>query len=207
MYGDVAGRVGRLAVQGYMAIEGCKHLMRPNAPLGPDLIRRYERTGLGFLLLNVVDELAVVVRGGGWDSHVHHILCAAAGALNLGIARRTDDTELQKEVLRIFMTLLANECVTPSFNAYALLARTGRGRGPGAMLAVASSIPMLKFRLVNTLSVLWRVHLGRRIGNTVEWRVFRASTTVFCLLLVALDCVWMRWAVAKLRVLARGRVR
>ena len=138
---------------------------------------------------------------------MHHVLCAAAGALNLGIARRTDSTELQTEVLRVFMTLLANECVTPSFNAYALLARTGRGRGPGAMLAVASSIPMLKFRLVNTLSVLWRVHLGRSVGNTVEWRVFRASTTVFCLLLVALDCVWMRWAVAKLRVLAHGRVR
>jgi len=204
MYTDVAGRVGRLGVQGYLALEGCKHVLRPNVAMDAAQVRRCERTGWGFVVLNVVDEVLVAIRGGGWDVHAHHIVCAAAGALNLGIARRTRSSRLRDEVMRAFMTLLANECVTPSFNVYALLARTGHGRSLGALIAVASSLPMLKFRLVNTLSVLRRVHSRQDVDDGLDGKVFRLTTTVLCALLIALDFVWARWAVVKLRAMARN---
>ena len=204
MYTDVTGWITRLGVQGYMAIEGCKYIIHSDRIMNDSYALHYERTGWGFVALNIVDEIILILRRHrGWDSHAHHILCGSIAGLNLIVSRLTTNDILRREILSSIMTLLANECVTPSFNIYTILARIGRGNSLGAWFAVASSIPMLQFRMINSLKVLWRAHTTRQLKKDAEAACYRVTTTLLCAILISLDIVWLQWAIRKIIIITR----
>ena len=160
-----------------------------------------ERTGWIFVVFNTLDEVAAIINGDGIDSHIHHILCVAMGAANFALMRTTGDYELRRTMMDAFMVLLANECVTPAFNVYAFLKQIGQQNSLKALLVLISVVPMLKFRVANSITLLLRLLDGHRnpaIARSVVGMAFQWSMSTLCLTLVALDAIWMHWAFGKI---------
>lgn len=158
-------------------------------------------TGWIFVIFNAVDEIAAIINGDGIDSHIHHILCVAIGIANFALMRTTGDHELRYTMMDTFMVLLANECVTPAFNGYAFLKQIGQQNSLKALLVLISVVPMLKFRVANSMTLLLRLlgeHRSPAIARSFIAMAFRWSISVLCLGLVALDTVWMRWALRRI---------
>ena len=200
-------RSGKSIVQGYLAYQGCRHLLYPTLHSSEIYVSNCERTGWVFVAFNVADEVAAIINGDGLDSHVHHILCATVGAANFALMRTTQDYELRRTMMDAFMVLLANECVTPAFNVYGFLKQIGQQNSLKALLVLVSVVPMLKFRIANSTTLLLRLLGGG--GNQVVVRsfvgkAFRWSISGLCLALVALDMVWMRWALGKIYKVSRS---
>lgn len=199
-------RSGKSIVQGYLAYQGCRHLLYPALHNSELYVSNCERTGWIFVAFNVVDEVAAIINGDGLDSHVHHILCVAVGAANFALMRTTQDYELRRTMTNVFMVLLANECVTPAFNVYAFLKQIGQHNSLKALLVLISIIPMLKFRVANSMTLLLRLLGGGgspAIVRSFVGLVFRWSISGLCIALVVLDMVWMRWALGKIYRVSR----
>ena len=199
-------RSGKSLVQGYLAYQGCRHLLYPTLHSSDLYVSNCERTGWVFVAFNAVDEVAAIVNGDGLDSHVHHILCVAVGAANFALMRTTQDYELRRTMMDAFMVLLANECVTPAFNIYAFLKQIGQHNSLKALLVLISVVPMLKFRVANSMALLLRLLGGGgnpAVVKSFVGRAFRWSISGLCLALVALDVVWMRWALGKICKVSR----
>ena len=133
-------------------------------------------------------------------------MCVAVGAANFALMRTTQDYELRRTMMDAFMVLLANECVTPAFNIYAFLKQIGQHNSLKALLVLISVVPMLKFRVANSMTLLLRLLGGG--GNPVVvksfvGRAFRWSISGLCLALMALDVVWMRWVLGKICKVSR----
>ena len=199
-------RSGKSLVQGYLAYQGCRHLLYPMLHSSEIYISNCERTGWIFVAFNALDEVAAIVNGDGLDSHVHHILCAAVGAANFSLMRTTQDYELRRTMMDAFMVLLANECVTPAFNIYGFLKQIGQQNSLKALLVLVSVVPMLKFRVVNSMTLLMRLlggHSNPAIAKSFVGMAFRWSISGLCLALVGLDAIWMRWALGKICKVSR----
>lgn len=184
-----------------MAYQGCRHLLYPMLHNSELYMRNCEITGWIFVIFNAVDEIAAIINGDGIDSHIHHILCVAVGTANFALMRTTGDYELRCTMMDAFMVLLANECITPAFNAYGFLKQIGQHNTPTALLVLISVVPMLKFRVANSMTLLLRLLGGHRypaIARSFIATAFRWSICVLCLGLVALDAVWMRWALRRI---------
>ena len=61
--------------------------------------------------------------------HVHHSACAIAASVNMQILRNSRSSVLREAMLDAFHVLLADEVVTPGFNAWAFLKEFNRNRG------------------------------------------------------------------------------
>lgn len=193
-------RCGKSLVQGYLAYQGCRHLLYPTLHNSELYARNCERTGWIFVVFNAVDEVAAIVSGDGIDSHIHHILCVAVGTANFALMRTTGDNELRRTMMDTFMVLLANECVTPAFNIYAFLKQIGQQNSLKALLVLLSVVPMLKFRVANSMTLLLRLLRGDgspAIASSFIGLAFRWSISGLCIVLMVLDVVWMRWALGK----------
>lgn len=184
-----------------MAYQGCRHLLYPMLHNSELYMRNCEITGWIFVIFNAVDEIAAIINGDGIDSHIHHILCVAVGTTNFALMRTTGDYELRCTMMDAFMVLLANECITPAFNAYGFLKQIGEQNSLKSLLVLISVIPMLKFRVANSMTLLLRLLGGRHnpaIARSFVGMVFRWSISALCMVLVALDAIWMRWVLGKL---------
>ena len=177
-------RSGKLLVQSYLAFQGCRHLLYPALHNSESYMKNSEINGIVFVAFNALDELAAVINGDGLDSHVHHILCVVVGTLNFALMRATGDEELRRTMMDAFMVLLANECVTPAFNVYAFLKQVGQQNSLKALLLLLSVVPMLKFRVVNSINLFLRL-IGRQSNPTLTRTIigvgFKWSISGLCM--------------------------
>lgn len=194
-------RTGKSLIQGYLAYQGGRHLLYPALHNSEFYMINCEKTGWLFVAFNALDEVAAIVNEDGIDSHVHHVMCVVVGITNLALMRTTDSYELRRIMMDAFMVLLANECVTPAFNIYAFLKYIGEHNSLKALLVLISIVPMLKFRVVNSITLLMRL-LGEQsnsaISRTLIGIVFKWNIYGLCLALVGLDALWMRWTLRKI---------
>jgi len=220
---SVALRTARVSVQTWLAWKGVEYIRRQQniavdkmndeveEPVEVDdnetRLKSGYANGALFIALNLCDEIAVIVNQGGKDEHLHHMACAVAASVNMAIMNQTSNVALRESMLNAFHVLLANEVVTPAFNAYAFLKQFKKNRGIAGFVILGSLLPLLRFRFV-TSSGLLRHLLGEKskdLNDTIAGRVFKVATCLLCLALLSLDVTWTRWVLRNMTMIVFGR--
>ena len=197
------GVCARSVTQGYLASEGVKYLLQrgqnPPGEKSGDIEASTYRSGWIFILLNFFDELKVIAQRGGLDEHFHHTLCLLMPVFNMALLRRTSSMSLKTSMTDAFFVLLANELVTPLFNAYALLKRYNiKQQGAAPIAVLIALLPALLFRTQNSGRLLYNLSTNRKVGETSHGQVFRFLTGFLCVGLMVLDVTWVRWTLKQL---------
>merc|ERR1711907_50462 len=167
---SLVGVCARSATQAYLAGEGVKYLMHRGDPAVDKIVSgtgnvetSCYRSGVIFILLNIADELKVIAQRGGIDEHFHHTLCCIMPIINMGVLRRTSSISLKTSMTDAFFVLLANELVTPLFNAYALLKKYN--------IKQKGILPALIFRTQNSGRLLHSLVADKKVGETSNGQI------------------------------------
>jgi len=221
----------------YSSGEEDQQSSRTQAEEEEERLQRLQRSGVAngwlFIGLNVADEVAVCYNRGGKDEHLHHTACAVAASINMMILNNTTCRVLRGAMLDAFHVLLADEVVTPGFNAWAFLKEFNRNRGVnpcpsqrpslcvllpccpdildpcsagfGGFLVLASLLPLLRFRVQNAVGLLRRLtgKQNEKLSETWGGRIFKWATCALCLALLALDATWTKWVLRNMITLVQ----
>ena len=160
-----------------------------------------------FIGFNLLDEVKVLMMGGGVDEHIHHCACAISASVNMAILRATKQQVLKTAMIDAFHTLLANECVAPSFNLYGILKQFNRNHGVAALFTLASLMPLLLFRTINSLTLIKRLLSKEKKDLNVTYGgvIFKYATLCLCLALLSLDFTWTKWTLGHMKRILRRK--
>ena len=208
---DIAFRLIKSFSQGYLAYRGMSHLyLTDDVKRSSAYVKICDSTGIFFIGFNIFDEIGAIVNHDGIDSHIHHIMCAMIGTINMYLLRTTDNNYLRESMMDSFMILLANEVVTLPFNLYSFLKLMNKQRSLKSLIILVSLLPILKFRAVNSFYLLNKILYGPNsdiISKYMIGIIYQVSTSLLCTGLLVLDGMWMRWALIRIWiVLNKGKI-